>query len=56
MNNPEKRSCKEYCYVRRCCYVKGEPGRIPAECPNAWYIQEHMDEERYEYDEEDEEE
>jgi hypothetical protein len=35
-------SCKEYCYLRRLCYANGEAGLSPAECPNAWRIEEIM--------------
>ena len=49
----ETRNCKEYCPLWKCCYAKGSIGQIPAECPNAWYIEEHMEAERYDHEEED---
>lgn len=50
----DQRNCKEYCWLRKCCYTKGRIGQDPTECPDAWYIEEHMDQERYDHDKEDE--
>ena len=48
----DNRNCREYCRFAKCCYANGEPGRNPYDCPNAWRIEEILDDERYDRDEE----
>ena len=45
----ETRNCKDYCIYRKCCYAKGEIGQDPFECPNAWRIEDHIEEARNEF-------
>ena len=49
-------NCKEICWLRKLCYAKGEVGRAPFECPNAWRIEEIMADERNDLGDEPEEE
>ena len=48
----ETRNCKDYCRYSRCCYAKGTVGQDPFECPNAWRIEDLIEESRNEPDEE----
>lgn len=50
------RNCKEYCRFAKCCYLKGEPGLDPDECPRAWKIEDILMETKDWPDQEDEEE
>ena len=46
----ETRNCKDYCRYAKCCYAKGTAGQDPFECPNAWRIEDLIEDTRYEHD------